>query len=479
MYQFNLINCIEAHGRQDAKKLAYIEPDGRQITYQDLHRDIQKAIKFLFDRCYPDGVVTKKTMTLRCGNCIEFSIWCLAAIELGMDVLVLPIDTSENETIGLSQKAGSQVLVGAATSVLKDSGVFKKFIALNSYALVEEAAWPTQRTCGGAVLLASSGSTGKPRLIKRTAQALDAMADMGALAMRFKRQRVMGAVPLAHSYGLEHGLLIPLFDGSTVLLCPGMDSKALLTQLGRGATVFPAVPSMVELLPTLDGAKQASFALRLVYSAGGPLPVSAYDDFYKIFKLRVGQIFGASEIGSVTFNDPDDKDFNPQTIGKPMGGVCIQLLECDETGQGKLAIYSPAMFEGYLGHSQQSTEHYFLTGDLARPAGSASFVITGRIGLLVNIGGRKVNPLEVEKILSQHPQVSRCLIGPVRQAASINRLRAIVVAKQPANPPAPDSLRAFVKKHLADYKVPRLIEFRENLPLTTNGKVARLTLENQ
>ena len=121
---------------------------------------------------------------------------------------------------------------------------------------------------------------------------------------------------------------------------------------------------------------------------------------------------------------------------------------------------------------------YFLTGDLGRLDTSGALTLTGRIKLLVDIAGRKVNPLEVEEVLCSHPGVAECVVVPLRISDTLCRLRAVIVPAQPSEPLNLRELRQFARERLSGYKVPRVFEVRETLPRSAAGKVLRHVLEN-
>ena len=123
------------------------------------------------------------------------------------------------------------------------------------------------------------------------------------------------------------------------------------------------------------------------------------------------------------------------------------------------------------------SDGHFLTGDLGRLDATGALTITGRIKLLIDIAGRKVNPLEVERVLSAHPAVGECIVVPLRVSETLNRLRAVVIPADPASPPTPIELRQFARARLSTYKIPRLFDIRATLPRSAAGKVLRHVLE--
>ncbi|MGN6627830.1 MAG: AMP-binding enzyme, partial [Tepidisphaeraceae bacterium] len=120
---------------------------------------------------------------------------------------------------------------------------------------------------------------------------------------------------------------------------------------------------------------------------------------------------------------------------------------------------------------------FFPTGDLGHMDAAGRLIITGRSRLLIDIGGRKVNPLEVEGVLCQHPGVRECVVISMRQSETIRRLRAIVVPEDQSAAPSVESIRQFARARLAPFKVPRQIEFWDALPRSATGKVLRQQLE--
>jgi len=173
-----------------------------------------------------------------------------------------------------------------------------------------------------------------------------------------------------------------------------------------------------------------------------------------------------------------------------MRGVTVRILPADSrrpdardlarpmpAGQpGHVAIAAASMLSGYLDDLAPPTLHgYFLTGDLGSLDAHGNLTITGRIKLLIDVGGLKVNPLEVEEVIAQHPEVAACVIVPVRVSETVSRLKAVVTARPEchAGHPTPDSLRRFARARLAGYKVPRAFEIRDQLPQSPTGKILR------
>jgi len=337
----------------------------------------------------------------------------------------------------------------------------------------------------GDLLLQSSGTMGVPKIVRRSGQSVDRAAEVIAEAVGFgPDDSVLMTVPLTHSYGLEHGLLAPLWAGSCIVLTNGLEMPAIVPEFCSGAiTILPGVPSSFEMLSGLADPILKMPALHTAYSAGAPLPNAVFEAFYRRFGVRVGQLYGASEIGSVTFNKPT-ADFDPASVGQPMRDVSVRILDVDnlkknlDQGQeGIVAVRASSMFSGYLNGSDELIEGHFITGDLGRLDRHNRLYITGRIKLLIDVGGLKVNPQEVEAVLQSHPAVGTCVVVPIAQSETVYRLKAVITPRDPSVAVPIDELRILARSQLSGYKIPRWFEVRSSVPRSPAGKILRHLVE--
>ena len=344
---------------------------------------------------------------------------------------------------------------------------------------------PPQDNTGSGLMLLSSGTTGDPKIVMRDGASLDAVArNVARVTGLTSNDRVLSMIPLCHSYGVEHGILAPTYAGCAVHLCRGFDTRIVIDQLTAGSvTVLPGVPSIFEMLARWGDGSVTFPRLRCAYSAGSQLPMSVFDACHRKLQLRVGQLYGSSEVGSVTFNNPHAAGHDPMSVGLPMPGVVATIVDPKTQRldrplppgvEGELAIHAPSMLHGYVGQCESPVQDgYFLTGDLARLDACGALTITGRIKLLIDVGALKVNPLEVESVLAQHEGVQDCVVVAAPVTDTISRVRAIVVATESARPPSAESLRQFARARLSAHKVPRVIEFAKALPKSPTGKILR------
>ncbi|HWB54090.1 MAG TPA: class I adenylate-forming enzyme family protein [Tepidisphaeraceae bacterium] len=448
-----LLNQLRQHASDYPDRIAIRECcGGKALTYAQFHRQVGQFSEELCRHISQPSALLLKTSS----GC-AFHVAFFACLSAGHAVFPVAGDTTDIELSQLVQRCGA-------------AGIITDDLHLNLTTSGAKSAVGEP-----ALLLQSSGTTGLPKIVCRDAKSLDASARqiVQSVGMR-SDDRILTCVPLSHSYGLEHGLLAPIYAGATVHIARGFDVHLIARELIESKiTIFPSVPAVFELFVQFADLPERFPALRLTYSAGGPLPTNINDTFVQRFGLPIAQLYGATEIGSVVFSDPGLAGFDPRSVGRPMPGVQIKL-----DADGQLLVRAASMMRGYLDADPPFTsDGFFPTGDLARIDDNQCVTLIGRSKLLIDIGGRKVNPLEVEQALNQHPGVAECVVVSIPQTQTLRRLKAIVV---PAvhHAPSPDDLRQFLRDHLSPYKIPRIFELRRSLPKSATGKVLRHLLEN-
>jgi long-chain acyl-CoA synthetase len=472
-----LLHRLNQHAADAPQRVAYREVTGdvrRELTYGELARAVSGFA----------GRVRSGAVVMLClPNRIEYLAAFLGILAGGASVFPVSPELTEAELQTLARESGAAAVVGTERACAALRGHVPTVIP--AVDVLRQAGATAPIAAGGDLLLCSSGTTSLPKIVVRTAGSVDAVSENMVRAIGFgAADRVLAIVPLCHSYGLEHGLLAPVWAGSTVHLCAGLDLDVVLNQLATaGITLFPSVPSVYEMM-CQAGDAQPFPALRHAYAAGAPLPASVADAFHAKFGVRIGQLYGATEIGSVTFSDPHRPHFDPRSVGVPYAGVTVRIVDsatrepAPPGDEGEVLISATSMFRGYLHQTTLATvEGFVATGDLGRVDEYGNLTITGRLKLLIEIGGNKVNVLEVEELLRTHPRVGEAAVVAMRVSDTVSRLKAVVTPRDPTAPPDPDDVRRHLRERLTAYKVPRVIEIRPDLPRSPAGKVLRRALE--
>ena len=477
-----LLERLQSHARSAQSRTAYREVGvkGREMTYAQLWKATGAMAGRLRARIERGGVVM-----LCLPNRIEYPVAFLGALAAGCAVFPVSAESTEAELLALARNAGVATIIGTPRACAALNENVACAIRIDEILCKGATESDILVQTGGDLLLCSSGTTSRPKIVVRDAASLDAVASGTCKAVGFGTEdRALAVVPLCHSYGLEHGLLAPLWAGSAVHLCDGLDLGVVMSQLREaGITLLPSVPSVYDMMCRIGDAHPLP-ALRKAYAAGAPLPMTISDAFAAKYGVRIGQLYGATEIGSVAYADPDADHFDARSVGMPFDGVRVRIAEpgtfatAPIGAEGEVLIAAPSMFRGYLHETTSSTnEGFFATGDLGRVDEFGNLTITGRLKLLIEVGGQKVNVLELEDLLMKHPSVGEAVVLAMRVSETVSRLKAVVTPRDAAHPPVPDELRQFLRERLSAYKVPRVIEVRATLPRSAAGKVLRRMLE--
>lgn len=460
--------------KQVAPACVHVEP----LTYARLAQFVNGTAATLASKSSPGDVAI-----LQCPNAPVFVVAFLAALQADLVIFPVHAQATEFELNAAAETTRAKIYMAGEAMRSRASALDITFLSLVDIYSCDGAKNGPARGTGacGAMLLQSSGTTGTPRIVRRSARSLDAVARNVQNGIGLTSDdRVLAAIPLYHSYGVEHGLLAPIAAGSSVHMADGFDPATMCDQLAGGdVTVFPAVPFMIE---ALGQRVSCAPALRRVYSAGAPLPVGAYQSFVDRTGARVGQVYGSTEAGSLTFNNPERSDFDPASVGQPLDGVQFRIVDPDapntmlQNGEvGEVTVRAPSMLEKYINDDVPLIDGFLRTGDLGRVDAAGNLTIVGRVKLQIDIGGAKINPLEIERIIQEFPGVEDCAVVAVRVSDTVDRLKAVIVPAK-HQPFAAEELRAYLRERVSPYKVPRVFELRASLPKSVTGKILREAL---
>jgi len=332
-----------------------------------------------------------------------------------------------------------------------------------------------------AVVKFSSGSTGEPKGVRLEARGLLQSAAAVAETLELREDdRVHARVPLFHSYGFDLGLLAPLFRGASVSVGEGFIPRLALRELGA-ATVFLGVPSMYRLFLETKGTLDPA-GLRWALSCTAPLSVEVIEAVHQRYGVIVSAHYGASECGAITNHLPAEVLRRPTSVGRAVHGVSLALR--DELGapvadgdEGELLVGTLGLARGLLGYDadellfEEGPEgRRYRTSDLGRIDDDGYLTLLGRRDQLINIGGLKVSPVEVESVLESHPAVREALVREQRGASGEAFVSALVTLRGQA---AESELIRHCHGRLADHKIPRRVESIDVLPRTPGGKLDR------
>jgi fatty-acyl-CoA synthase len=338
-------------------------------------------------------------------------------------------------------------------------------------------------------VILTSGTTGAPKGAQRSNP--DGLFTLAAMIDRIpyrRRERMVIAAPLFHSWGLLHFAAIGLPTASTMLLSRRFDPEDTLRMIrDHHAQVLAAVPVMIQrilALPeeTLDKYRLPS--LRVVSLSGSALPGELAISWMDRFGDNLYNFYGSTEVGQVTIATPADLRAAPGTAGRPPRGTVVRLYdelgkEVPQGGVGRIFAGSEMSFEGYTGGGgKEIIDGLLSSGDVGRFDEQGRLFVEGRDDEMIVSGGENVFPREVEDLLADHEQVEEAAVIGVRDAEWGQRLKAFVVPRGGAQL-SEDTVKGYVKENLARYKVPREVVFLDELPRNATGKVLKRELRGR
>ena len=331
----------------------------------------------------------------------------------------------------------------------------------------------------------SSGSTGRPKRLNRTHGQCAAEADAYLNLGLGPEDRILAAVPLFHTWGMGACIFGSAVSGATMVILEDPHPfllrrhRALELIENEGITFFPGVPFNFRLLAEAPGEADLS-SLRLVFSAGMALPREAFEAFGNRFGVLVRQLYGSTETGMIAANLSPDPVATFESVGTPVKGVELQIVDdggepVPDGEEGEVTVASPAMTEGYTDLPELNLEAFrggrFFTGDLGRLDPDGALYIVGRKKLLIETGGFKIDPIEVEAVIDEFPGVAESVVvGVDTDVPGEQMVKAVVVRDGDCEE---RELLRFCKGKLANFKVPKSVEFRSEIPRSPLGKVLR------
>ncbi|HMA47589.1 MAG TPA: AMP-binding protein [Frankiaceae bacterium] len=356
---------------------------------------------------------------------------------------------------------------------------------------------PLQDGSEVAILQYTTGTTGSSKGAMLTHRNLVANAHQ-CLAWypepRPGKETVLCVLPLFHVYGITLCMTSGMAVAANLVLLPRFDQDMVFDAIARyRPTLFPGVPPIYQAL--LDNPKIRSYDLRSIracVSGAMKLPDDVRERFERVTGGRLVEGYGMTETSPVTHAGPlSGPSSGPRKpgIGLPVPSTWARIVDRDDptvevpVGEpGELAVRGPQVFAGYWNRPYETagvmSEGWLLTGDIARMDADGWFEIVDRKKEIIIAGGFNVYPNEVEEVLRGLPQVREVCVVGVPDRYRGETVKAFVVSKPGASLTAEDVV-AHAAEHLTPYKVPKLVEFRDELPKVGVGKVLRRALREE
>lgn len=486
-----------------APKNSAIKALGREsLSYEDLCSHVQYVAATLNTM----GIQKHDRIAVVLPNGPEMAIACLAVMSCAVAAPLNP-EYREDEyaayfdsisprlliALAGGEIAAREVALRAGIPILEivpnersAAGIFQfsggPEVAVESHAVFSEAGDP-------ALLLHTSGTTSRPRKVVLTQKNLLSSANNLASTLRIEASdSCLHMLPMFHIGGLIDVLAAPLITGGSVICTSGFSVPGFFQNMDAyRPTWTQTVPAMLqEILEHADEHKAVlgKHSLRLMRSVSSPLPVAAANRFEEMFRIPVIEIFGMTETsGQITSNHLPPAQRKPGSVGNV---VACEVRVVDEAGnsvpagdKGEIVVCGDNVMHGYDEPEPVNRDAYFgdwlRTGDLGYLDEDGYLFLVGRIKEIINRGGEKIAPAEVDEAIRRHPAVSDAAVFAVPHA-TLGEDVAVAVVLKGGHTLSRQDLVEYGGQHLAYFKVPRKVYFVPAIPRTPSGKIQRFKL---
>ena len=336
----------------------------------------------------------------------------------------------------------------------------------------------------GKAIILTSGTTGTPKGASRSQpKSLDPVAALLDRIPLRAREKTMIAAPLFHAWGFAH-FTLGMGLSSTIVLKRKFDEESTLSLTAQhGCSALVVVPVMLQRILELDDEILDRYDLshvKAVPVSGSALPGNLSERWMDHFGENLYNLYGSTEVAWATIATPQDLREAPGTAGKPPRGTVVKIYDedgkpVDDGETGRIFVGNDLQFEGYTGGGNKDViDGLMSSGDVGHFDDAGRLFVDGRDDDMIVSGGENVFPQEVEELLEGHDRIKEAAVFGVEDEKWGQALKAVVVTKGDLSA---DEIKKYVKSNLAGYKVPRDVDFVDELPRTSTGKVLKRELK--
>ncbi len=501
---FNSIGEIPAVAAKTyGDKTALIVPD-RKMSFNELDGLSNRCANALLNL----GVKSGDRVTLYSGNSWEWMVGYYGALKAGAVINPINVMLTPREVEFVANDCGASVVMASYEKALsipgvKEQSAVREIIAFGGGALpdgmlsfhdiLEESSDEFEIAEIDPQSLSTigytSGTTGHPKGACLSHHNILLNVAMTALMhQRSGTDTVVTALPCPHVYG-NVVMSGAMQTGMTLVLHPLFEERAVLQSIqDNQATMFEGVPTMYMFLlnhPDLDSYDLSS--LRCCTVGGQTMPVPKMEEVEERFGCPLIELWGMTEIGGLGTTFATNGPVKHGSIGVALPYVETRIADTEDAGKtlpageiGELMIKGGLVMQGYYGNEQATRDTiepdgWLHTGDVASMDEDGCVFIVDRKKDMILTAGFNIYPAELERVIAGHPDVALVAVGSIPDEEKGELAKAYIVPKTNATPDA-DDIIDYSREHLAAYKVPRAVQFVDDLPKTSTGKVMRREL---
>ena len=485
-------------------KTALVLPN-RTLSFNELEALTNRCANALVNL----GVKPGDRVTLYSGNCWEWIVSYYGALKMGAVINPINVMLTPTEVEFVANDCGAAIVIASyekAISIenVKAKSQVKELIAFGDEALPAGivsfndmlADSSDDFTIGDididslSTIGYTSGTTGFPKGACLSHRSILHNVAMTALMhQRNEQDTVVTALPCPHVYG-NVVMSGAIQNGMTLVLHPAFEEKAIMQSIqDHGATLFEGVPTMYMFMlnhPDFDNYDLST--LRCCTVGGQTMPKPKMEEVEQRFGCPLIELWGMTEIGGLGTTFASNGPVKHGSIGVALPYTDARIADTEDASKtmpigevGELMIKGGIVMQGYYGNEQATkdtieADGWLHTGDLASMDHDGCVFIVDRKKDMILTAGFNVYPAEIERVVAGHPDVALVAVGSIPDEAKGELAKAYIVPKTGVTPDS-DSIIAYCREHLAAYKVPRAVQFVEDLPKTSTGKVMRRELK--
>ena len=491
----NLYEMISKQSEKNKKKIALVFGK-EKITYGELFAKINNHSNILKNI----GIGKDEKVAILMKNCPEFIISYFATVGIGAVVVPLNFLLKEEELIYIFNDSRAVLLIASeefrkiAEKIEPQANNLKRilYLPITDYRLLVTDESVSINPDDVASILYTSGTTGHPKGVMLTHKNFISNVTSCAEAIEIsKKDRVLCFLPMFHSFAWTVCVLFPIFIGARIIILSQIKPirKFLTTIFRKRITIFVGIPAIYNALIKMPKllAKIVFFWVKFCVSGADALSQETLGKFQEKFKKPLLEGYGLTEASPVVSLNPLKGIRKPGTVGLPIPGVMVRVvddkgLEVPKGVAGELIVRGGNVMKGYYELETATKEairdSWLYTGDIVKIDKDGYIKIVDRKKELIISKGLNIYPREIENILLSFPGIKDVAVIGFKTKGGDEYPKALIVADDNVHLDKSE-IFDYCHKRLAPFKVPRKIEFREELPKTSLGKVEKKKLRPQ
>jgi acyl-CoA synthetase (AMP-forming)/AMP-acid ligase II len=436
------------------------------------------------------GMQEGENVALILANTVAFPLCLIATLGLKGNPILLHASTTIEELKKISKTVSVKWLIHDSIPLTsridsKDIGIDQYYEINNNITLsicrLDETYYKDSKTIPekGVILHQTSGTYGNPLMCIRNQEVAIAEAvNYVSSIKQYDKIKIRFTTPLNHAFAYGYGLMSTIITDSTLIVDAAFNPKKVLAaEKENTSDMLAIVPPMIHSLMHLKKANSGYVLPKIVYYAGTRCDDKLMQDFETLFDIRLFSILGSTETGSIANNNVDNQ--KKAGVGPVLKNVDVQIRHCHKykdlgSNIGEVFVKSTAMMQRYYSDDVSTRIDYFPTGDIGYFDSEKNIHIVGRIRDVINVGGIKVDPVEVENVLLSYEGIKDAAVYPGQSEAGEEIILAAVSTHNKDIDVA--VLNSYCAKRLNYYKIPKQIIVLDTIPRTASGKCLKVKL---